>query len=176
MAKISKEYAAAIFELAKERNSESEFRAAIRKMQNEFDAAPEYTELLSSPGIPFDERCKLLEQAFENHVPEYVLSLAELMCNKGYIKLFGEFAKEYENLYCASRRESYARVVSAVELSNDEKARLIKKLEEISGCAVNVQYEIDVSLIGGAVIYIDDRIIDGSLRAKIKDIKEVIGT
>lgn len=176
MKEISREYAQALFELAKEQGNEQEFYFALLDMKKEFDAAPDYAQVLSSPNIPTHERCALLEQAFAEQVPEYVLSLVKLMCEKGHIQIFGDCVKEYENLYHAFCSVISVRVVSAVELTDSEKESLIAKLEKANACTVQAQYEVDSALIGGVVIYMDDKIIDGSLRTKLKELKEVIAT
>ena len=47
MTQISKEYAVALFELAKEQSCAKEFSDALKLIRGEFDAQPEYIELLS---------------------------------------------------------------------------------------------------------------------------------
>ena len=175
MTQISKEYAGALFELAGEQDRAGEFSEALKLIRGELDSQPEYTELLSSPNIPIPERRKLIEEAFGAHVPEYVLSFTQLLCEKGHIRLFGECADEYEKMYTALKAVSDARVVSAVALTDGEKSALIAKLEQMTGNLVVPTYETDPSLIGGVVIYVGDTVIDGSLKSRLKDIKEVIG-
>lgn len=174
MAEISKEYAAALFELAREQQSEEEIYSSLKGILSEFTAQPEYVQLLSSPDIPFSARRDMLEQAFGGKVPEYVLSFTELLCEHGHIESFSDCVNEYKLLYRAFRSVSSARIVSAVELTEEEKTAVIQKLEKLSGHRVKAQYRIDPSLIGGMVIHIDDKIIDGSIRTKIKEVKEVI--
>ena len=43
------------------------------------------------------------------------------------------------------------------------------------GGEVQLEVIVDPSLIGGVVIYVGDTVIDGSLKSRLKDIKEVIG-
>ena len=70
---------------------------------------------------------------------------------------------------------SSAHVVSAIELSNEEKTALIEKLEKLTGNTVAAEYEINESIIGGVIVNIDDKVIDGSIRHKLQEVKEVIG-
>lgn len=175
MTETAKEYAAALFELAKETNEEKPFADALAVIQNVFTTDPEYMELLSSPNIPVRERRSLLEKAFSGHVSEYVLSFTELLCDKGHIREFGKCVREYEQLVKAFASVSSARIVSAVPLTDSEKAALTKKLEKISGHMVTAQYELDESLLSGVVVHMDDTVIDGSLRHQLKEVKEVIG-
>ena len=62
-----------------------------------------------------------------------------------------------------------------MELTGEEKAALVQRLAALSGHTVEPTYEIDGSILGGVVVYMDDRVIDSSLRHKFKEIKEVIG-
>lgn len=175
MTQTAKEYAVALFELAKETDSEKTFADALNVVLNEFTSNPEYAVLLSSPNVPARDRRALLETAFAGHVPEYVLSFTQLLCDKGHITDFEKYVKEYEQLVKSFTSVSDARIVSAVPLTDSEKSALVKKLEAISGHHVTAEYEIDKSLLGGVVVHMDDTVIDGSLKHKLKEIKEVIG-
>lgn len=174
MAEIGKEYAQALFELAKEQGCEKEYAVALHTIATELDNAPEYAELLSSPNIHIDERKALIEQAFSGHIPEYVLFFTQLLCEHGHIRDFGSCLREYEELYRALESISTARIISAIELTDSQKKKLTEKLEKISGHTVLSTYEIDETLLGGLTVYIDDKVIDGSLRRKLKEVKEVI--
>lgn len=175
MTEISKEYAEALFALAREEGKEAEFLAALRAINDEFLAFPEYSALLSAPNIPAEERRGLMEQAFAASVPEYVLSCVELLMDKGRLNLLGECLKEYEKLYQALCAMSKARVVSAVALTEDEKKALIAKLEKMTRRQVEASYEIDAAILGGVIVHLDDKVLDGSVRHKLKELKEVIG-
>lgn len=175
MTDISKEYASALFALARESGTEQEFSAALALIDRALTAQPEYGLLLSSPNIPLRERLGLLEEAFGAQVPEYVLSFTKILCEKGHIRQFSACVEEYEALHRAMSEVSAARIVSAVELTEEEKAALLKKLTTLSGHTVQPCYEVDGSILGGVVIYMDDRVIDGSLKHKFREIKEVIG-
>ena len=153
MTETAKEYAIALFELAKETDDTKTFADALTFIQNIFATDPEYVDLLSSPNIPAQERRELLEKALAGHVPEYVLSFTELLCDKGHIRAFDTCVQEYEQLMKAFASVSSARIVSTIPLTDAEKARLIKKLEKMSGHIVTAQYEIDESLLGGVVVH-----------------------
>lgn len=116
-----------------------------------------------------------MENAFAGKIPEYVLSFTQLLCEKGHIRDFEKCTAEYEKLFKALQSMSNARIVSAIALTDSEKSALIKKLEKMSGHIVTAQYETDSKLLGGVVIYMDDTVIDGSIKHQIKEVKEVIG-
>lgn len=175
MTEISKEYATALFSLARENDSVLPYREALRTILSEFEGQPEYVALLSSPSVPIRERRALLETAFADSVPEQVLSFTELLCEKGYLRFFENCVKDYEELCRAAGSVSSARIVSAIPLTDGEKRDLIAGLEKRSGHRVEARYETDAALLGGIVVYMDDTVIDGSLRRKLKNVKEVLG-
>ena len=90
-------------------------------------------------------------------------------------KMLSDAEITFEALYDESQRTINVRVKSAVSLSDDQKARLQEKLEQKYKCRVDTQYIIDTTLLGGVIVEADDTVIDGSLRHRIGQIKEVIG-
>ena len=174
MSKVYGEYSTALFEIAKENNVEKEFYESLHLISDEFTDNPEHVFILSSPDIPMKKRLNMLEEVFDKYVPEYVLSFVKLICEKGRIKEFSEFVSEFDALYNAFNSVVHAYIASTVELLDDKKEELIKCLEKISGCFVIPHYEIDTSLVGGVVVRMNDTIIDGSIKNKLIQFREVM--
>ncbi len=176
MTDSNKEYAAALFSLAAESGQEQAVGQALEQMEAQLAAQPEYLQLLSSPRLPMKERLALLETAFGEAVPEYALSFLQLLCEKGKVQQFSVCMQEYAALCRAVDKVSVARIVSAVELTAPQRTALCQKLEKISGHRVEARYELNPEILGGVVIYLDDRVIDGSLKHQFTEIKEVIAS
>lgn len=173
---IGKEYGAALFMLASEENARDEYASSLENLNSVFKESPDYLSFLASPGIPLNERLSAIETAFADVLPTNVLSFVQLMCEKGRIDNFFEAADEYKSLLDASKHISCAKVTSAVELEEGEKIRLIDKLRTMSGGEVNVEYIIDNSIMGGLIVELDDKIMDGSLRNRLREVKDVINS
>ena len=173
---VSKEYGAALFMLACEENSKEEYGKSLEFLTNTFMESPEYLEFLASPGIPLGERLSAVESAFAECIPLNVLSYVQLLCEKGRIESFFEAAEEYKALLDASNRVSVAKITSAVELTDDEKTKLYNKLKAMSGGEVTMEYSVDGSLLGGLIVELDDKIMDGSLRNRLREVKDVINS
>ena len=174
MTDISREHGAAIFALACESGAKKEYYDALALVKNEFDANPEYAELLASPGITLRERVNSVAGVFGGRVPADVLSSVQLMCEKGRIAYFSESAEVFFELYDASERIYNAKITSAVELTDEEKTKLMRKLETVYGGSVAGEYFVDAAIIGGIVVEVDGNIMDGSLRTRLQDVKEVM--
>lgn len=160
--------------LACEADQKQSYGEALKVMEDTFAEYPQYMELLSSPGIPLGERLGIIEATFANVVPEHVLSYLQLLCEKGRMICFTESVKEYNALWDASQRISNVKITSAVDLTEAEKQKLINKLETMQQSKVQAEYFVDASLLGGLIIEVDGKIIDGSLRHRLQDIKEVM--
>ena len=174
MSEIAKEYGTALFLLACEQNEKKSYAEALKRVKDTFLAYPQYAELLSSPGISLNERLNVIEQAFSSAVPEYVLSYLKLLCEKGRIPYFLESVEEYTALLDASEQSFNAKITSAVELTDREKEKLIQKLELQQKGKVYAEYFVDETLLGGVIVELDGKIMDGSLRHRLHEVKEVM--
>lgn len=175
MTEISREYAEALYAIACEENAPKEYLEALELVSAVFRENPEYMEFLLCPGIHLSERVKALEEAFSNAVPQYVTMFMQLLCEKGRIKLFDSCCAEYRKLVDASENVSVARVTSAVKLTEAETEGIRRKLEKTMKKTIILECVVDPAIMGGIVIETESRIIDGSLRRSLHDVKEVIG-
>lgn len=171
---IAKEYAAALFELAREKSSEKEFLDSLLIANEVFKNYPEYVCVLSSPNFSNAQRAELIKKAFEEKVPREVLSLLILLCKNGCLNLFSQCVKEYEKMYSEFKSVVFARIVSAVELSDSEKEAVIKNFQKVIKKTVSPKFETDKSIIGGLVIYAGDKVFDASLKTKLGELKDVM--
>lgn len=174
MAEMSKEYGTALFALAKECAAEAEYKAALETVSSVFRENPQYIDFLASPSIPKNKRTEAIEQAFGDQAPEHIVSFLQILCEKGHIRIFSSCVSEYNALYEASQKITVAKVVSAVPLTEKEKNSLKQKLEKMSGYSVQLECSTDNSLMGGLVVEMDGKVIDGTLRYRLLEVKDVM--
>lgn len=174
MSEVSNEYAKALFMLAAETGNGKEYKEALGTVLEVFEDNPMYPEFLSTFAIPLEERLNALEAAFLDRVPRDVLSFLKLLCEKRHIGEFAECVEDYSAMYDEICEVSNAKVTSAVELSERERASLKEKLEKMSGHKTLIEYIVDKSIIGGLIVEMDGKIMDSSLRKHLKDVKDVI--
>lgn len=174
MSDICKEYGEALFTLGLEENSLDTINSDLAFLEEVFAETPEYTEFLQSPSIPKEERLNSLNNAFSESISEYSLSFLSILCEKGRTALFAECAERFRALYEESKNISIARVYSAVPLSEEQKERLKTKLENTSGHSVKMECYIDKTLLGGVLIDMDGTQIDGTVKRRLHEIKEVM--
>jgi len=174
MMQIGKEYAEALFMLASEKNMTEEYGRALSMIKKLAEEHAEYTELLSSPALTLDERLRAVDEAFAGDVPDDVLSFLKLLCEKRRTDILVECIKEYEKLSLELSRRTGAVITSAVEMSDDQKKAVCLKLEKITGKIIDPVFAVDAALIGGLKAEVDGKVYDGTLKNRLRDVKDVI--
>ena len=174
MTEIGKEYGEALFLLAYETGKQKECAHALETVKAVFAKEPQYAEILSSPTIPLKERLAVVETAFSAVLPEQVLSFLMLLCEKGRLSFFDRAVQEYHALLAASERVFEAKVTSAVPLVEEEKEKLIATLEKTYKGCVRAKYFVDETILGGLIVEVDGKTMDGSLRHRLHRVKEVL--
>lgn len=171
---MSNEYGGALFELAKDEGITKEILDALRAVDKLLSENPGYIAFLCTPGIPLSERKTAIRQAFDGNVHEYVCSFIEMLTERGHMRGFSDCVNEYVRKYNACFGISVAEVRSAVPLTRRERDKLTRKLEAMSGRRVNLIPSVDPGLIGGLIIRMDGKLIDGSLRTRLNELHEVL--
>ena len=81
-----------------------------------------------------------------------------------------EIVGEYEALSNEVRNIVVAHVTTAVAMEKPQQEALTAKLEAITGKHIELKTHIDKSIIGGVVVKLGDKLIDGSVTSKIKSL------
>lgn len=176
MIQTEREYAEALFTLAVEENAVEEFLDSLVTLKQLFDENPDYIEFLNSPAIPLGERTASIDEAFDGKMPQYVVSFIKVLCENGKMRTILLCIDEFETLARAFSNRAIATVYSAVELSDEQKDAVCKKLEAITNKRIDPIYIIDESLIGGMKIEVDGKTFDGSIKHRLGDIKDVMNS
>ena len=174
MTELSNNYAEALFALAVECGQEKPYLEALESVDALFADNPDYVDLLAAPSVPQSERAGLIQQAFGDALPEQVLSFVQILCAHGRIRSLPACTAEYRRLYEVSVALSTATVTSAVALTEDQKTRLAEKLTKKFGRRIQLVCEIDEHLLGGLTVRLDGVVLDGSLRHRLQEVKDVM--
>jgi F-type H+-transporting ATPase subunit delta len=174
MMQISKEYAEALFSLACENGEEKKIMSELNAVKTAFESDDELLTLLRTPSIPLEERLSVIDSVFGGTVSKYVLSLLKLMCERKRVPQILQCVEEYGKLLDEKDSVITAKVISAVPLTESERAALREKLEKSSGNTVMLDCSVDESILGGVIVEMLGKVTDGSLRHRLKEIKEVM--
>ena len=174
MTTTSREYAEALFELAAEEKLVPETSEGLELVRAAVREEPGYLALLASPAIGKDARLSALDGAFRGRIPEILLGVLRMMTARGHVSELTDMAREFEELAREYRGEAEARVTSAVALSEEKQEKLKAGLEKKFRRQVTLRCEVDPALIGGVRVEMEGSVIDGSLKNRLDQIKEVM--
>ena len=163
----------ALFSIAEESGREKEFADALAQTDGIFKSEKEYIKMLSDPNIDISDRLKCIDSAFSGRIPDEETAFLKILCKKRLLNIFSDCVKEFGKMYSEKAGELNVKVVGACEMTDEEKRKLEKTLEKKFSCKIKASYSIDESLIGGFVVYAGDKIIDASIKNKLKQIKEM---
>ena len=170
MTKEARLYGSSLYELASEEGLSDEMMEQAVMLRQIFGENPGYIGLLQEPAIDFEERMGLVDAAFGQQVHPYLTNFIKLLCERGYMKQFGDCMEAFQEHYDADHGITRALVTSAVALSAGQKEALLKKLEASSGKKVVMIEKVDPQLIGGIRVEIDGRAMDGTLASRMAGI------
>lgn len=167
LATLARPYAKAAFELARDEQALARWDEML-KLASEMATEGSMAALLESPHISNEEVVKIITdtagEAFDGRFRDFLSVLGSngrLPLLPQISSLFGQFREE------AEQRMS-VKVISAVPLDEDQSGCLKEALSRRMECEIELENEIDKDVIGGAVVYAGDQVIDGSLRGKLE--------
>ena len=99
------------------------------------------------------------------------LNLLRLLRRKSRLALGPSIASYVRELLDERRGIARAEVRTAVEIDEERRQWFASQLGELTGMQVEVEAEVDPDLIGGAVVRIGDRLIDGSARSRLRALR-----
>src|SRR5207253_11455529 len=95
------------------------------------------------------------------------INLAKLLLRKNRTALAPAIATVFREMADAERGIAHAKVKTAVPLDDAERQALERRLSSLVGRSVEMQLEVDPSILGGIVARIGDEVIDGSAKGKL---------
>ena len=174
MTGTAKEYADALLMLAKDSGKEQVFADALTLAADVFSNNPAYLDLLASPAIAKDIRKDLLRKALGEALPKEVIACIALMCDNGHIREFTAMQETYIEQFHILSKVTVATITSATALSDEQQKTLLQQISACTGHTVRATYTVDPSLIGGVKVEMDGCILDGTIKHRLRELKEVM--
>jgi F-type H+-transporting ATPase subunit delta len=113
----------------------------------------------------------MTEKILGKVVARPVLNLIGLMIRRGRVDELPRVAAEFRRLDNARQGITIATATSAAPLAKDEIKALTQRMEKFTGGRVELEVQVDPSLLGGLVVRVGDRLIDGSVRGRLERLR-----
>jgi len=165
----AKRHAQAVFQIALEKEEIEKWQADLETIAESL-RNPELVALLENPKLRFSEKEKVLQSILTGISPT-AMNLVYFLVAKNRLRIVEDLVIEYQRLVNAYYGRETAEVVTAVPLSNEEKERLQKRLATITHKEVVITTQVDPDIMGGLVAKVGDKLIDGSVRTRLQELR-----
>ena len=119
--------------------------------------------MLHNPIIKSSAKKLVLNQIFTKNIEGITMNLINLLIENKRLPLLTLVAKEYLILYNELKGMEVAKVTSAVPLTKELEAKILKKIKQISDKKITLKNIIDPSIIGGFILRVGDKQFDSSV-------------
>lgn len=168
---VSKTYGQALFETAVEQAAVDTFLEEVEGIRTVLQEFPDFDKLMKHPGIPKQEKIRMLKEVFGGRISSQMLGFLELVVSKERYKDLSDIFAYFADKVKEEKRIGVAWVTTAVPLSEAQKEEIKSRLlETTSYLTMEMNYLVDRDIIGGMIIRIKDRVVDSSIRTKLNDL------
>ncbi|HBH11720.1 MAG: ATP synthase subunit delta [Clostridiales bacterium 38_11] len=175
---VAKVYSQALFEVGVEKNSLDLYREELEIITAACRDYPDFYEILKSPKIKIDEKKRVVYDVFGKNQSVEINNFIKTILDKRRIKDLFKIAKEFEDLIYKHKGIVKATAYTIKPLTVEEQLALKEKLQHLTNKKIELINRIDVNLLGGVMIKLGDKVIDGTLRGKLNrlqnSLKEII--
>jgi F-type H+-transporting ATPase subunit delta len=173
VSKAARRYATALLELAQEHDSVDQTLKDVLFIKRTLEDSRDLVLFLKSPIIKPDKKVAALEEIFGDHIGDLVHKFVTLIARKNRESVIDEIVTSFVELY-----NEYAGIISAElfvaqKLSDEQRARVTEKLEEVTGKKVNISTQVQPELKGGMAVKIADTVIDGTVKHKLEQLEDI---
>ena len=165
-------YAEAVIAIGKETGTLGEIHDELMGLNQLYQESREFRAFFTSPGFDKDEKFRVLSLALTDQVGKTVLGLLSVMIRKGRESLLDNIADQFAKFKDIAEGKIHVYVDTARPLADDQKNIIREIVEQQSRMTAELHERVVPELIGGTIVKVNDYVIDGSIRRRLKALKK----
>ncbi len=164
-------YATALYEAAFERLIGS-LGAAAEALADR----PALLKQLGATDTEFASRQAALDGILAEGVDPLVRNLLYTLLQHGDLSLLKDVITSLRaRLQHAESGPVQVEVVTAIPVAEDQRQALEARLAEQYGASLTYEYKVDPAILGGMIVRVGDKLIDGSVASRLTALKQTLG-
>jgi len=172
---VARVYAQALFDAAKEGGVVEPVRRDLGDFVAALAASASLRHVLADPRVETSAKSRVLAEITRGG-QRLLANTLRLMLDRGRLGAVVELQQAYDALAIVEEGIVEVEVVSAAELSPDTEKKITARVQEATGRRVELAQRVDPSILGGLVLRIGDVIVDGSVKARIRQLRRRLAT
>ncbi len=173
---IAGTYARSLFELSSLTGTVTDAEAQLKQVVATIRGHVDLRDALADQTLPPAKKRDVLREIFGEAVVPAVLSIVQVVVESGNVDVLGEVATAFTQLVEDEFGVIPAEVTTAVPLTEELRASLSAKLEDALGKRVVLREKVDASILGGIIINVAGRVLDGSLLKQLNGMRTALST
>jgi F-type H+-transporting ATPase subunit delta len=172
---LAERYAGALFDIADERRALDEVASDLRQLRTMLSASADLSRLLRSPILTRSDQGKgIAALAAQAGFSQLVRDFLAVVAKNRRLFAVPAIIEAYLARLAERRGEISAEVIAAQPLSEPQLALLSEQLRRSAGRRVSVDARVDPGLIGGIIVKMGSRMVDGSIKSKLQRLQLVM--
>ena len=167
---LSHKYALAIFSQAVEK-----WLTTLRLVRDKITTDSGLADTLADAAKSFGDKQKALDGVMPKDTGSDIRNLLYTMLREGHLENLGDVLDELERMARGGPSVQVARVTTAIELTDSEREQFRQKLRAKHGHDLEFKFVVNPEIMGGAVVQIGDKVIDGSVANRLAALGQAIG-
>lgn len=164
-------YATALLELADARGATDQIAGDLKEIAALIDRDPALKQYMSDPSVSHTDRGDKIARTFGGQTNETLVAFLKLLNAKGKLGSLGGIAKAFQDLLDVRAGNQHVEVTVAQALTQDELENVRVEISRKIGKHAQITQKVDESIIGGLVLKIGDKLIDGSVKTQLETMK-----
>lgn len=164
---VARRYAQALYEIAQANNTLEAIEQELKGVAEAVEGTRELQRILYHPQVLAGDKKDLLKTLFADKVSAETMKFLGLIVDKRRENYIAGISAEFSALANEARGKVAAEVITAVEVGDEQKQELVRVASRLAGKEVEPTFGVDASLIGGVIVKIGSKVIDGSIKTRL---------
>lgn len=173
---LAQKYATAIFEIAQEEDKLVPYGEELAAVRENLFNIPQARAFFQNPQIQNEAKKELLTKCFKGELSKVIFNFLFLLVDKRRIGIFEAIEEEYRRLSNRARGIIIVDVTTVRGMSRKQQEQLQKKLASITNKKVQLRQHQDEKILGGVIVKIGDKRIDGSVAGRLESMRQQLMT
>ena len=140
-----------------------------------WEGSLELRSLFQNPTFPATQKVTILDKLnAQIGLQKELRNLLAVLINNNRIANVAEVAAEWRRILQEQQGIRPAEIVTARELSNEERDALVADVAKLAGAKIDASFKLDKGILGGAVVRIGSTVYDGSVRGRLERLREAL--
>ncbi len=165
---IERRYAEALIGVGLKNNTLDLLQSELNQVDEVIDSNSELKKFLNSPVVDTAGKKAVIEKLFGKSLGANTLNFLRLLIDKNRIREISGIVNQYTVLADSIRECLNIKVITSAEIPKNQLNMIGEKFKKLYGSKdIKINHVVDESIIGGVIVKIGDKMIDGSIKGKI---------